>query len=387
MNPFPLVVSSWRQYPGTALLTVLLVALAVALGTAASLLEPSIRNGVTSAAGRFDLLVGAPGGETQLVLSSVYLEGTPLPLLSGDVLEQVRQEPGIAWCSPLVMGDNWQRRPIIGVDSVFLQGQGEFADNTDAYVGALVPLEPGQTFHGTHGAVAASPSGEFGHEHATAYVVRGRLAPTGTPWDRALLVSADSVWQAHGLHNDEDGHEHDEHAASALVIKPASVADAYRLRALYRTEISVALFPAEVLVRLYAVLGDVQVVLIGMTRLAQAAVLLSVLMAVFVGMARRQKMLGVLRALGAPRVYGAAALWLEVVMMLAVGGVLGLGLGLAAMRATAGFVAGATGLHVPVILGMDQWLSFGMTLLAGSFAALLPAWNGYRLPVVRALRA
>lgn len=61
MNPFPIIRASWRRYPGTALATVLLVALAVALGTAVSLLEPSIRRGAAAAADRFDLVVGAPG--------------------------------------------------------------------------------------------------------------------------------------------------------------------------------------------------------------------------------------------------------------------------------------------------------------------------------------
>lgn len=110
---------------------------------------------------------------------------------------------------------------------------------------------------------------------------------------------------------------------SALVIKPRSVADAYRLRAALRTEPSVALFPAEVLLRLYNVLGDVQSLLSGMAWLAQAAVLSGVLMAVFASLPRRRATLAVLRAQGAPRGYGALALWLEMALLLALGGLLG----------------------------------------------------------------
>lgn len=379
MNPFPLVWASWRRYPFTALSTVLLVALAVALGTAVSLLEPSVRRGATAAADRFDLLVGAPGGDLQLVLSAVYLDGTPLPPLSGAVLDQARQEAGVAWCSPLLFGDTWQGHPIVGVDEVFLEGQGQFRTPADAYAGALVPLEPGRTFRGTHGAAALSDH----DEHPTEYVVRGRLAPTGTPWDRALLVSAASVWGAHGLRAGPESSP----PASALVIKPAGVADAYRLRQTFRTEGGLALFPAEVLVRLYALLGDAQTLFSGMARLAQGAVLSSVLLAVFAGMARRRGLLAVLRALGAPRLYGGLALWLEVFLMLAAGSLLGLGLGAALAAWGAHLAAQATGVALPVSLGPETWAAFGLTLLAGSAAALLPAWSVYRLSVADALRA
>lgn len=88
-----------------------------------------------------------------------------------------------------------------------------------------------------------------------------------------------------------------------------------------------ALFPAEVLLRLYDMLGDVQSLLTGMARLAQGAVLAGVLMAVFAGLPRRRATLAVLRALGAPRCYGALALWLEMALLLTLGGLLGLALG------------------------------------------------------------
>lgn len=377
MNPFPIIRASWRRYPGTALATVLLVALAVALGTAVSLLEPSIRRGATAAADRFDLVVGAPGGEAQLVLSAVYLDGTPLPPLSGAVLDRVRNEAGVAWCSPLLFGDTWRGLPIVGVDEVFLDGQGAFRAPEDAYAGALVPLEPGERFHGAHGAAAVT---EHDESH-TEYVVKGRLAPTGTPWDRALLVSASSLWRTHGLVAGQSSPP-----VSAVVVKPRSVADAYRLRQLFRTESSVALFPAEVLVRLYALLGDAQTLFSGMARLAQGAVLAAVLMAVFAGMARRRKTLAVLRALGAPRRYGALTLWLEVFLMLAAGGLVGLVLGWGLCAWGASLAAKATGVALTVTLGKSEWAAFGLTLLVGGAAALLPAWSGYRLSVAAALR-
>ena len=43
MNPLPMVLASLRRFPLVSLATLLLVAVAVGLGTAVSLLEPSLR--------------------------------------------------------------------------------------------------------------------------------------------------------------------------------------------------------------------------------------------------------------------------------------------------------------------------------------------------------
>src|SRR5690606_30949717 len=120
---------------------------------------------------------------------------------------------------------------------------------------------------------------EGGHTHTqVVYRVTGRMAPTGTAWDRAILVPIRTVWQLHGMAAHEDAeHDHDhDHAHEAHVeadaaidehfdaatpgipavfVKPRTIADAYRLRQEYRGETTLAIFPAEVLTRLYATLG------------------------------------------------------------------------------------------------------------------------------------
>lgn len=52
---------------------VILIALATALSISVGLQERALRMGSAKAADRFDLVIGAPGSETQLLLSSVFL--------------------------------------------------------------------------------------------------------------------------------------------------------------------------------------------------------------------------------------------------------------------------------------------------------------------------
>jgi len=68
VNPLPFLWSQLKlSWFGTALV-VLLTALAVALGIAGSLLEHGLRQGSARAADDFDLIIAAPGSQSQVVL-------------------------------------------------------------------------------------------------------------------------------------------------------------------------------------------------------------------------------------------------------------------------------------------------------------------------------
>ncbi|NEK56109.1 ABC transporter permease, partial [Rhizobium leguminosarum] len=129
---------------------------------------------------------------------------------------------------------------------------------------------------------------EGGETHTQlVYHIAGRLRPTGTAWDRAILVPIQAVWHIHGMEAEEhaeDG-EHEHEAASgtdsaehghahekagadhdghghhgkvdpdaaldetwtvgapglpAILVKPKTIADAYKLRQDYRSGNTVA---------------------------------------------------------------------------------------------------------------------------------------------------
>ncbi|MGY0714670.1 hypothetical protein [Azospirillum argentinense] len=58
----------------------------------------------------------------------------------------------------------------------------------------------------------------------------------------------------------------------AVLVKPKAAADAYRLRQEYRAATTLAVFPAEVLTRLYATLGDARTLLLAIAIGTQAIV-------------------------------------------------------------------------------------------------------------------
>lgn len=91
------ILSNLRRLWAGSLVVVLLVALATALGVCVVLQERALRLGSARAADKFDLVIGAGGSETQLVLSSVFLQPSPLPLMPGEVLGKLAADPRVDW--------------------------------------------------------------------------------------------------------------------------------------------------------------------------------------------------------------------------------------------------------------------------------------------------
>ncbi len=392
MNPWPVARAALRRGWRSAAAMALLVALATAAGVGVGALERGMRRAAAQSADVFDLVIGAPGSATQLVLTSVYLQPDTVPLLDGAVLDQVMAEPEAVWASPIGFGDQWRGHPIVGVTPAFATQDGRrapaegraFATDSEALIGAAVPLGLGDTIAPQHGRIEMP---EGGHAHAESpYTVVGRLPRTGTPWDRAILVPIESVWEIHGLGN---GHppgierigppwEDGARAAPAIVVKPRSIAGAYQLRARYRTASSTAVFPGEVLASLFRTLGDVRAVLSAMAALTAGLVVAAVFLAFGAIVTARARDHAVLRAIGAPPGFIMAALYLELGAVLAVGVLAGLVLGWVGAQIGAGLLGRAAGLSIGVALGANEaWLAAAI-LAGGLLAAAIPVLSAAR---------
>jgi len=391
MNPWPVARAALRRGWRTALAMALLVALATAMGTGVGALERGMRRAAAQAADAFDLVVGAPGSATQLVLTSVYLQPDTVPLLDGAILARVVAEPEAVWASPIGFGDQWRGHPVIGVSPSFVTFGGRralgigrvFAVEEEAVIGAAVPLQLGEKISPQHGLIEVP---EGGHIHSEiSYAVVGRLPPTGTPWDRAILVPIESVWELHGLGN---GHPpgverigppwEAASAVPAVVVKPRSIAGAYQLRARYRTGGSTAVFPGEVLSGLFRTLGDVRAVLSAMAAATSILVVAAVFLAFSALIAARVREHAVLRAIGAPPRFILAALWIELGIVLATAVAAGIGLGWVLAAGAAAVLGKAAGLSVTASLGWPEAQLAAAILAGGLVAAVVPAFIGGR---------
>lgn len=419
MIPWRLIWVDWRRlWPGV-LVVVLLIAMATALSISVSLQERALRMGSAKAAERFDLVIGAPGSETQLVLSSVFLQPSALTLIPAQVLDDLAKNPLVAWAAPVAFGDFYQGMPIVGTTEPLVTDNGKrqlaagrvFKQNFEAVVGANTGLALGDAFSPVHGQIGTE--GAHAHE-GVSYTVVGILPADGSAWDKAILVPVNAVWLVHGIHphesedghddhadehheddgddaHHEDGAEHaDEHGhpagVPAIVVKPKTIAGAYQLRSLYRSNTTLAVFPGEVLVKLYSILGDIRELLVYISLGTQALVGVAVAMVAVIHLKQRQRQIGALRAFGAPR-YGIFALiWCGLMSLVSVGVLLGVGVGYAAARAIAVVMSEKSGFVLPITLEREDVTFVLILLLVAAAVLTLPAMLAYRQSPATALR-
>lgn len=415
---FRLIGADLRRMWVGAVVIVTLVALATGFGVAINLQERALRLGSARAAERFDLIIGAAGSETQLVLSSVFLQPSPLPLLKGEFLKRLSEDKRVAWAAPVGFGDSFEGASIIGSTSQFVTDDGKrplqegrsFNSPDEAVVGAKSELVLDDLIKPMHGLV-----GEGGHTHAElAYRVVGRMAETGTLWDNAIIVPIEGVWAIHGLDehragdheaNALSGHEvQEEHSdisderrlgppwsahipgVPSIVVKPRTFADAYKLRAEYRKDATIAVFPAEVLTRLFHALGDARHILNFIAFGAQTLVAAAVILISIIHLEQRSRQIAGLRAFGAPRLAIFAVIWLELMALISSGIIAGLGIGYIAAKLIGHAMTQKSGFLMPLTVETEELTFIAVLLASAAFVASVPAWRAYRQAPVAALR-
>ena len=402
MNPLPIVFATVRRNLGTFVLFVIVVSIAVAIGVALTAEERAVRLASARAADKFDLIVAAPGSQTDAVLTAIYLRPGTIPLMTPNAVAKIFAEQRLAFAAPIAFGDSYRGAPIVGSITALVEhlsnGLAEgrmFSVETEAVVGAASPLSVGNSFRPTHGLHPGG--GDDGHHHAQPaadaddddeeehhvdLTVVGRMKPTGTPWDRAIIVPVEQVWRVHGL---PDGHvASDKHlgppfeptrlsGVPAIVVKPKNLAGAYGLRSLFKTPESMAFFPAEVLVQLYGVLGGAAALMGGFALAAQALVLLAIVAGIFAILSLSRRQFAVLRVLGAPPAYLVLCVWCYATLIVLVGAVLGAGLGYATAAVASQAIARSTGIAISATIGGREILSVAAMALVGSLLSLIPA--------------
>jgi putative ABC transport system permease protein len=402
MNPFPVVRATIARHSGTYLLFILLVAVATAIGVGITTQEAALRIGSARAADKFDLMVAAPGSETDVVLAGIYLRPGTVPLLDPSMVGKVLAEPRARISAPLGFGDNIRGSPIVGTVPAFadylsggLQEGRVFATEEEAVAGAAASVAMGESFHPDHGRNPFLDAG-VRVQHAATLTVVGRMRPTGTPWDNSVIVPIESVWRVHGL---PTGHAENESrigppfdaarvpGVPAIVIKPETINAAYGLRTLYRTPLSMAFFPAEALIRLYEVLGDIRELMGWLALATQGLVVIAMLAGVMAILTLHRRQFAVLRALGAPRLYIFLCVWAQIAVIAVAGALIGLLLGAGAAIAVSHMITRATGIVLPAQIGPDEFLLVGGMIAFGLIVATVPAFVSYRRSVIEGLTA
>ena len=205
---------AWRSLlnrKGSVILTVVAVALSVALFLGVEKARSGAREGFENTISGTDLIVGAPTGTVNLLLYSVFRMGSATAEVSWPTYQQIAERPDIAWTVPIALGDSHRGYRVMGTTTEYFErykyGGGQaleivegaiFDDLFDAVIGADIARELGYEIGSplilTHGLGAANLGS--GHDNRP-FQVSGILKPTGTPVDRTLHVSLEAITAIH----------------------------------------------------------------------------------------------------------------------------------------------------------------------------------------------
>ncbi|MCC6144484.1 MAG: ABC transporter permease [Candidatus Hydrogenedentes bacterium] len=301
-----------------------------------------------------------------------------------------------------------------------------FAAPMQAVVGSIVAqqtgLAVGDQFVGAHGFVqmaeeTLAAAGMHSHAHDP-FTVVGVLKPSGSPADRAIFVSLDSVWNMHGAeqfeeyytpealaamgtghgdgdddhdHEHADDHDHDTHAdkmVTAVLVQLHTPA----LRFTFRQKVNdfynaMAIIPIEEIAKLYdQLLGTAKTILLAIGYLVVTISGLSIVIGLYLSILQRKRDLAIMRALGASRgeIFGAVlieAFWVAV---------LGIGSG----WILGGLVTAGLGQYLSAEFGMrigaftltrEHISAFAVVGIVGILAGISPALQAYRSNIARDL--
>lgn len=425
----------------TTCLTIASVALGVALITSVLLLRDETERRFVSEGQAFDVVIGAKGSQQQLVLSTVYFIGSPRDVIPYAVYEQIRKDPEVVAAFPIGLGDSYRGFRIAGVtrDLFFhdwtnrftgeprntykvTEGGRVFEKPFEAVLGSAVAeataLKVGDQFVSTHGLMDIEG---VEHHEAMPYTVVGICEPSGTPNDRVIFCSLDSIWEIHrheygtasltgdggseatsasqdqpdvskteGEQNlDEHPDEHDDREVSAVLLQLESPGLRFQFIPRIAREYPnvVAASPITEIQTLYRqLLGPARQVMLSIGYLVIVISSISITIGLYLSILQRKRDMAIMRALGAAagEIFGGVlieALW---VTLLGIG--VGWFLGLAITYGLGAYLTQTIGFSVTVFRPNPDLVSaYSVVLLLGMAAGLLPAWQAYRTDVARDL--
>ena len=401
-----LVSLAWRSLRARltiSLLTVSSIALSVALLVGIEHLRVGVRESFAGTIKGTDLIVGARGGTTQVLLSTVFGMATPSGTISWETYERWKAHPAVSWTIPYSLGDSHRGFRVIGTTADFFERY-RFRDQSVTFAAGRAPQTDREVAIGhevaqrlgyaigseivlAHGVAEVS----FAEHEAHPFTVVGIIARTVTPIDRALYVTLDGLTEMHEAEQERGGglmmgppqpHVHDEPPITAFLLGTKNRFETLQLQREMnedRSEPLTAIIPGVALAQLWDVVGNAEQALRLVSLFTLLVGLLGMCVALYASLESRRREMAVLRAIGAGPRSIVALLVSESALLALSGAVLGVLLVYVGVALAAGPVEARFGFALSMAaLGRTEWIFLGLVVLAGTVVGLVPAWKAYR---------
>lgn len=390
-------------------LTVLSIALSVALLLGVEALQRSARESFSSTISQTDLIAGARGGSLQLLLYTVFRIGQATNNIKYASYEEWAKHPAIAWTIPYSLGDSHRGFRVIGTNDNFYKHYRYRRNREIRFASGRAPQSFQETALGsdvaarlgygignkialTHGVGAA---GILDHDDKP-FTVVGILERTATPIDRSVYITLEGMSAVHVGWEEgappEPGEEVSPKHLTAEQLKPEAITsflircksriDALRvMRDInnYLPEPMMAIIPGATMSELWSTVEYAETALRIVSGFVIVVGLMGMLVAIYTTLNERRREMAILRAVGAGPGKIITLFLLESLLLAASGCVLGAGLMYVGIQSLQGLVEQRFGLYLRWQgFQQEHFVYMGVVLGAALLIGLLPAWRAYR---------
>lgn len=388
-------------------MTILAIALSVALFLGVEKVRTGARDSFADTISGTDLIVGARSGSVQLLLYSVFRIGNATNNVTWESYEDIANREEVDWIVPISLGDSHKQFRVMGTTNEFFdrykfrggrslefaEGQG-IGDLYDTVVGADVADTLGYKVGDP--IVVAHGLASFTEHDDQPFRIAGILAKTGTPVDRTVIVSLEAI---EAIHVDwQTGAKSGGPATPVAQIRqmdlqPQAITAALvgvksRLQIFglqgwineYAEEPLLAVLPGVALQELWQIVGVAENALIGVSAMVVLTALIGMMAMIFSSLNERRREMAIWRAVGASPVTILGMLVLEAVLMAAIGAALGVVILYAGLMVFQPWADAAYGIWLPIEApSLYELQLLGAVILAAALASLVPALRAYRL--------
>ena len=400
------IASLWARAV-TVAMTILAIALSVALFLGVEQIRKGARDSFANTISGTDLIVGARSGSVQLLLYSVFRIGNATNNISWESYQDIAAQPQVDWIVPISLGDSHRGFRVMGTTTGFFEHYryrrdrglrfaegGEMEDLFDAVVGADVAAQLGYAVGDP--IVVAHGVASFSLHDDQPFRIAGILEKSGTPVDRTVIVSLEGIeaihvdWRSGGRiagagTPEETIRQMDltPRAITAALVGVQSPLDIFALQRginTYRAEPLLAILPGVALQELWSIVGVAETALLAVSAMVVLTALIGLMATIFASLNERRREMAIFRAMGAPPRVVLGLLLTEAAVSAAAGALLGLALLYGALWLARPAIDAAFGLWLPIAApGLREALTLAIVIGAAMLVSLAPALRAYRL--------
>lgn len=388
-------------------MTVLAIALSVALFLGVEKIRTGAKTSFSDTISGTDLIIGARSGSVQLLLYSVFLIGSATNNVTWASYQEISKRREVDWIVPISLGDSHRQFRVMGTSAAFFEhyqyrqdrslgvADGVIMDDLfDAVIGADVAQTLGYSVGDP--IIVAHGLASFTEHDDQPFRVSGILKKSGTPVDRTVIVSLEAIeaihvdWksgaQAPGQPTPVDVVRQMDltpKAVTAALIGVKSPLQTFALqRAInnYPQEPLLAILPGVALQELWGIVGIAETALLAVSAMVVVTALIGLMATIFSSLNERRREMAIYRAMGARPSNILGMLVLEAMLTAAVGAVLGLCILYIGLAMSRPVLDSAFGLWLPS--EPPKWrevVTVLAVIAAGAIVSLVPAYRAYRM--------